>query len=58
MKKRIMLFSDKDKIITDGQNYGDIFQLAVGETDEKYYEITKEEYEEILKQEASNEEEI
>ena len=54
MKKRITLYADEGMIITDGKNYGTTIQLAVGKTEEDYYEITKDEYDEIMETEAEH----
>ena len=45
---RVVLTADDGKVITDGETYGKQIFLAVGETAEGYYEITEEEYNEIL----------
>ncbi len=49
MKTRIVLFADKGKILTDGKAYGKIIYLAEGVEAESFYEITEEEYKEMLK---------
>lgn len=51
MKKMITLYADNGMILTDGKNYGTTISLATGKTEENYYEITKEEYENILAEE-------
>lgn len=48
MKQMITIFADDDKILTDGKIFGTTISLAVGETADNFYEITKEEYDEIL----------
>lgn len=48
MKTMITIFADEGKILTDGENFGTTISLAEGESVDKYTEITKEEYEEIL----------
>ena len=51
MTTRLILFAEEDMVLTNGIVYGKEFYLADGESAEYYYEITNEEYEEILKQE-------
>lgn len=50
MKKMITLYAEKGKILTNGIDYGTTISLAEGATAEEYYEITLEEYEQILKE--------
>lgn len=49
MKTRTILYADDNKVLTNGTVYGTQIFLADGESAENYHEITKEEYEEILK---------
>ena len=49
MKRMVTIFADEGKILTNGVDYGTTISLAEDETDEGYYEITRKEYEEILK---------
>ena len=50
MRKQITLYADKGKILTDGENYASTVSLAVGADENKYYEITEEEYNEKMKE--------
>lgn len=52
MKQRVVLYADQGKVLTDGNIYGKQIFLADGETADKFTEITEEQYEEILQQEA------
>ena len=49
MKKMVTIFADEGKILTNGVDYGTTISLAEDETDEGYYEITRQEYEEIVR---------
>lgn len=51
MKKMITLYADCSMILTDGENYGTTMQLAEGRTADEFYEITEEEYKNILAEE-------
>lgn len=46
----ITLRAGKDKVLTDGENYGTTFDLAEGRNVEDFYEITQEEYEKKMKE--------
>lgn len=39
-----MLIADENKIITNGEVYGKTIALGKGDTPERYYEITQEEF--------------
>ena len=55
MKTMVTIFADEGKVLTNGEIFGTVISLAVGESADRYYEITEEEYEEVLKaQEAEN----
>ena len=41
---RIVLKADSGKIYTNGESYGHIIYLAVGEDASEYYQITEEEH--------------
>jgi hypothetical protein len=56
--KTIKIEADEGKILTDGQIYGSVIFLGADRTIEEFYEITKEEYEEILEQEAEEDENL
>lgn len=50
MKTRTVIYTDKiDKVLTNGKTYGTQIFLADGESADDYYEISIEEYEEILR---------
>lgn len=48
MRKMTTLYADEGMVLTDGRNYGTTISLAEGESGEKYKEITKEEYNQII----------
>ena len=52
MKTMITIFADEGKILTNGEIFGTTISLAEGESADKYYEITKDEYEKITEAEA------
>lgn len=58
MKSMITLYADEGMILTDGEVFGTTIQLAEGKSSEKFYEITEEEYEEILKAEEEEAAEV
>ena len=57
MKERIVLTATEGMLLTDGINYGKKVYLPIGRDEliANYYEITIQEYEEILKQEEEQE---
>lgn len=54
MKTRIIIYADEGKVLTNGETYGKQIYLANGVDPATLYEITDEEYAQIL--EASNNE--
>lgn len=48
MKTRVILYADNGKILTDGETYGRQIFLAEGRTSDSFYEITEEEYNQIM----------
>ena len=47
---RIKLTASEGHILTDGEHYGRIVYLAVGDDGERWHEITEAEYEEKIKE--------
>ena len=56
MKRMITIIADEGKVLTNGKDYGTTISLADGVSDNGYYEITKEEYEQILAEQEEQEE--
>ena len=54
MTTRTILYADEGKILTDGEIYGKQIYLAVGVSPESFYEISEEEYSEIIKAKEEN----
>ena len=54
---RVILTAEDGMILTDGSVYGKTIALAVTANPEDFYEITEEEYNEILAREAKAREE-
>ena len=52
---RIRLTASEGHILTDGENYGRIVYLALGDEGEKWCEITEKEYEARTKEENLDE---
>ena len=48
MRQMITLYADEGKILTDGNVYGTTVSLAEGKTADDFYEITREEYDNLL----------
>lgn len=53
MEKRITLYADKGKVLTNGTIYGKQIHLAIGEQDYLFYEISEEEYEKIVEEQEN-----
>lgn len=53
MKTKIILYAEEGKVLTDSEIYGRTIYLAEGRSAENFYEITEEEYEEIIKKEET-----
>ena len=51
---RIKLTASEGHVLTNGENYGKVVYLAQGDDGEKWYEITEEEYNEILAKESES----
>jgi hypothetical protein len=48
MRKMITLYADEGKVLTNGSEYGTTISLSEGSVPDNYYEITLEEYQEIM----------
>ncbi len=55
MKKRMILFADEGKILTDGSIYGKEIYLAEGDDENRFYEISQCEYDDIIEKMANEE---
>lgn len=56
MKTRTIIYAEEGKVLTDGKIYGKEIYLAEGESVDSFYEISEEEYEEILNSEEESSE--
>lgn len=54
MKKMVTLYADEGKVLTNGEIYATTMSLAKGSDGEEFYEITREEYEKILKEQEAD----
>lgn len=50
MKERLTLYAEEGMVLTDGEVYGKIIHLAEDMAKGNFYEITEEEYAEIMKE--------
>ena len=48
MRKRVILYADEGKVLTDGTVYGKQIFLAEGLSADSFYEISEAEYQAIL----------
>ena len=55
MKVRMVLYADKDTVLTNGTDYGTVIWLAEGVNPDTYYAITNKEYEAVREGVAPNE---
>lgn len=51
MKERMIIYADEGKVLTNGEIYGTQIFLADTDVKENYWEITQEEYDEIIAKE-------
>lgn len=50
-----MIYASEGMILTNGNSYGKIVALGVGDSPDNWHEITEEEYNAILKEETQGE---
>lgn len=55
MRTRTVIYADENKVLTNGKIYGTQIFLAEDESADGYYEISKEEYEELTEEENTEE---
>ena len=55
MKQRITLYAEEGMVLTDGKHFGTVIHLALDADAEIYREITKEQYESILREREATE---
>ena len=53
MKTRTILYADEGKVLTDGEVFGEVIFLSESQREDDYHEISREEYEQIVAEEAS-----
>lgn len=58
MKKMEIIIADEGMYLTNGKTHGSWHKLAEGESADNFREITKEEYEEILRIEENEQTEV
>lgn len=52
MKKRMVIYADENKILTNGEIYGKLIYLADGVDASAFYEISLEEYQKLQESSA------
>lgn len=52
MKTRKVLYADENMMLTNGEVYGSVIYLAENDDGADFYEITQEQYDEMLRKEA------
>ena len=52
MTKRVILYADEGKVLTDGNTYGTEIYIGDSVDENTFKEITQEEYEKILSEQA------
>ena len=55
MKQRITLYAEDGTVLTDGEHFGTVVHLAPLAHAEEWHEITREEYERIMREREETE---
>lgn len=55
MKIRKVLYADKDKVLTNGEIYGSQIFLAEGVSPDDFYEISTQEYKDLMAKRSAEE---